>query len=353
MVTDLSILLKQQGWNVMVICISARKGKFLDVLTNADVQVVECRLKKPLFSIHLARLLRIHNIDIVHSHVAFSMPWQVLGSRLSGVTNIIFTQQNEYQNWSNSWVRKIRYKLYFLFFFRFISSYSCVSFSVRRSLSLLTGVAENKFSVIPNAVDLKAFMPNENLRKHNRALMHISETTKLVGTVARFAPQKGHKVLLAAFAALIEKVPDAKLLLIGSGDLEQPLREQSRKLGIEGQVIFYGNTLEINAMLNAMDVFILSSWWEGFGICLIEAMAVGLPIVTTRVAGVCNFIPSAEIFRVVEPGDAEGMTEQLIYLSKRTIESTERIRQIQLAGDNFRMESIAAQYVALYNLKRK
>jgi len=351
MVSDLSLSLREKGWYVLVVCISHRKGKFLDQLLANGVQVEECSIKKSFFAFRFAQLLRQNKVEVVHSHVAFSMPWQVMGSRMAGITNIIFTQQNEYQNWSNNWIRRIRYKLYFVLFFRFISSYTCVSFSVRKSLSPLTGVPENNFLVIPNAVDLKAFVSDENLRKQQRAAMDISPNTKLVGIVARFAPQKGHNILLEAFATVTRRVPDVRLLLIGSGDLEQSLRTQSKTLGIENQVIFFGNTLEINAMLNAMDVFILSSWWEGFGICLIEAMAVGLPIVTTRVAGVCNFIPPGEIFRVVEPGDAEAMSEQLISLLEKPVEREQRTRQIQSAKDNFRMENIVAQYVILYNKK--
>lgn len=348
MVSDLSLNLREKGWYVLVVCISHRKGKFLDQLLSKGVQVEECSIKKSFFAFRFAQLLRQHSIEVLHSHVAFSMPWQVLGSRMAGVANVIFTQQNEYQNWSNHWGRGIRYKLYFFLFFRFITTYTCVSFSVRKSLSLLTGKRESDFVVIPNAVDLKAYAPDESLRKQQRAAMNISDDIRLVGMVARFAPQKGHEVLLEAFALVLKKMPQAKLLLIGSGDLESSLRAKCALLGIERHVIFYGNTLEINAMLNAMDVFVLSSWWEGFGICLIEAMAVGLPLVTTRVAGVCNFISPGENFRVVEPGDHEAMSEQLIALLSTSLHEEARTRQIKLAEDNFKMERIVEQYLALY-----
>lgn len=353
MVSDLSLNLVEKRWYVLVVCISHRNGKFLDQLLANGVQVEECSIKKNFFAFRFAQLLRQHNVEIVHSHVAFSMPWQVLGSRMAGITNIIFTQQNEYQNWSNHWGRRIRYKIYFLLFFRFITAYTCVSFSVRKSLSRLTGKGESDFMVIPNAVDLNAFAPDESLRRRQRVALNISDNTKLVGMVARLAPQKGHEALLEAFAELIKKVPQAKLILIGSGDLEASLRAKSTSLGIKDNVIFYGNTLAINSMLNAMDVFILSSWWEGFGICLIEAMAVGLPIVTTRVAGVCNFIPAGEIFRVVDPGDVKAMSEQLFSLLEKPVEREDRIRQIKSAEDNFRMENIVAQYLTLYNNKGK
>lgn len=348
MVSDLSLNLRGKGWHVLVICISHRKGKFLDQLISGGVEVVECSIKKGFFIFRLAGLLRKYNVEVVHSHVAFSMPWQVMGSRLAGVKKIFFTQQNEYQNWSNHWGRGIRYKMYFFLFFRLITKYTCVSYSVRKSLSLLTGKEEHDFIVIPNAVDLSAFKPDEVLRRRQREELRISDNDKLVGMVARFAPQKGHEILLEAFARVLKKIPSAKLLLIGSGDLEPMLRRKSKSLEIESHIIFYGNTLEINAMLNSMDVFALSSLWEGFGICLIEAMAVGLPLVTTRVAGVCNFITPSENFRVVEPADPEALSEQMVSLLELPVNPETRNRQIKSAEDNFKMENIVGQYLVLY-----
>lgn len=348
MVSALSISLRAKGWFVLVVCIGHKKGKFLNRLLTNDIKVEECSVKKILFTFRFAQLLRQFRIEVVHSHVAFSMPWQVLGCKMAGVPRIVFTQQNEYQNWANHWIRRLRYRMYFAIFFRFISVYTCVSFSVRKSLSILVGVREAKFVVIPNAVDLTSFFRDEGIRDRQRALLNIKEGTQLVGTVARFAPQKGHEVLFQAFQMVVRGIPDATLILIGSGELEQSLRAQCTSLGIESSVIFYGNTLEINSLLNAIDVFVLSSWWEGFGICLIEAMAVGLPIITTKVAGVCNFVPSSSMFRVVEAGDVDAIHDQLISVLKTQITNEDRIQQIKSVAERFQLEDVVKHYTSLY-----
>ena len=107
----------------------------------------------------------------------------------------------------------------------------------------------------------------------------------MVGSIGRLNEQKGHRYLLEAAARVLAAVPAARVLIVGDGDLEAPLREQARALGIADRVVFAGHRDDIPALLGAVDVFCISSTYEGTPLTLFEAMAAGKAIVSTAVDG--------------------------------------------------------------------
>ncbi|WP_062201933.1 glycosyltransferase [Demequina salsinemoris] len=130
--------------------------------------------------------------------------------------------------------------------------------------------------------------------------------------VARLAYQKGHDVLLRAFALAAEDLDGARLLLVGSGPAEQDLKALARELRIEDRVEFAGYVSEPAPLLASADCFVLASRWEGFGVALVEALQFGLPVLATD----CQFGPSdvitdAELGEVVASEDPGALAEGL------------------------------------------
>lgn len=132
------------------------------------------------------------------------------------------------------------------------------------------------FQVIKNGIRTEHFTWNERTRQMIRREFGF-EDHLVVGNVARFVQQKNHGFLVQIFYELQMIRPDARLLLLGQGPLEAQVRAQVRELGIEDKVIFAGIRSDVNAVMQAMDVFILPSIFEGLGIVNIEAQAAGLP----------------------------------------------------------------------------
>jgi glycosyltransferase involved in cell wall biosynthesis len=284
-VTDWCLYLKaKKEWQPVVICILKRNGPFLQILEVNDIEVVECKLSQRGFVLKLRELLIRLNPDVVHSQVAFSMPWQVLGILLSGSRRIIFTQHNEYQNW-NPLGARLRLKLYFALFFRFIDYYTCVSEKVRDSLCALSGKSKRLFFIIPNSVNIDLFFPDVAERKRQRELLKLDDTTFVAGVIARFSLQKGHKYLIDAILLLRERKVEGKILLVGVGNLETEIRELVELHGLQDYVTFYGQALAVHKVLQTLDCFILPSLWEGMPLALLEAMASGIPVIATDVAG--------------------------------------------------------------------
>lgn len=132
------------------------------------------------------------------------------------------------------------------------------------------------FVIIPNCIDVSKFEYNEQMRKVWREKLHLNGKF-VVGHVGRFTYQKNHKLLINIFAEIYKHCQDSALLLIGEGELLQEVKEQVKSLGIESSVIFYGSADNVGELMQAMDVFVLPSVYEGLGIVAIEAQAAGIP----------------------------------------------------------------------------
>lgn len=158
---------------------------------------------------------------------------------------------------------------------------------------------KHSFTVLNNAIDAEKFSFCAETREQVRAEFGIKDSTLLLGHVGRFSPQKNHRFLLEVFHTLQQMRSDSKLLLVGGGELEATLREKCRDLGIQDQVLFTGIRSDVHRILQAMDVFLLPSLYEGLCVVAIEAQAAGLPCVISdsvskecvRTNGLVSFFP--------------------------------------------------------------
>lgn len=145
------------------------------------------------------------------------------------------------------------------------------------------GIPRDRVSVIPGGRDLTPFLDPDPTGL--AAELGVATEGPIVGTVGRMVPRKGHRDLLDAWEIVLETHPDAHLLLVGDGPEMGNLKARAEAAGIAGSVSFPGIRTETPELLALMDVFAFPSHWEGLPGALIEAMAAGVPIVATDVAG--------------------------------------------------------------------
>ena len=138
--------------------------------------------------------------------------------------------------------------------------------------------------LIPNGVPTDEYAPDPNKRAQWRQAHGIEPHATVLTHVGRFAPPKNHALLIEAFAQTRADTP-LYLLLVGGGELENAVREQVAALGLQGRVRFLGVRADVADILRASDVFVLSSRVEGNPMSVMEAMAAGLPVVSTAVGG--------------------------------------------------------------------
>ena len=157
-----------------------------------------------------------------------------------------------------------------------------------------------KVIVVPNGVDLDKYGFNKEIREKIRQELNI-ESNIVIGNVGRFVTQKNHKKLIEVFAEIVKKEPKAVLVLAGIGELMEQAKAQVRELGIEDKVKFLGFRNDVNDIIQAMDIFLMPSLYEGFPVTGVEAQASGLPCVfsdtITRQAAILDeteYIPLEE-----------------------------------------------------------
>jgi len=157
--------------------------------------------------------------------------------------------------------------------------------------------------LIPNGIPTDEYAPNPDTRAQWRQAHGIEPRATVVTHIGRFAVQKNHALLVEAFAQVHSDAP-LYLLLVGAGELEDAVREQVAGLGLASRVRFLGVRADVADILRASDVFVLSSRWEGNPMSVMEAMAAGLPVVSTAVGGVPELVQEGVTGLLVPSEDA-------------------------------------------------
>lgn len=141
----------------------------------------------------------------------------------------------------------------------------------------------NKILVVNNSVDTDIFYPSAEIREKVRKDFGFGDDTVVIGHVARICEAKNQAFLLKAFAEALKIQPNARLLFVGDGELREQIHKVADELNLNDAVVFTGERDDVATLLNAMDVFVLPSLAEGFGICVIEAQACNVPCVVSDV----------------------------------------------------------------------
>ncbi|MDQ4091287.1 MAG: glycosyltransferase family 4 protein [Actinomycetota bacterium] len=167
--------------------------------------------------------------------------------------------------------------------------------------------------------------------------------------VAALRPEKGHDVLLAAFTRLRQAAPDARLVLVGQGVMEEPLRAQAAASGDTANIDFLGAVDDIWEHLARADIFAIASRAEAFGIAIAEAMAAGLPVVAPDVGAISELVTPGVTGELFPAGDAEAMGEHLV----RLVTSTDRRQAMSdaalAAAQPLRIENAVERYFDVYD----
>jgi len=202
--------------------------------------------------------------------------------------------------------------------------YSC-SNAVTRFLLQDIGIKKGRVATIPNGIEVDSYSTKINRKKKLKEL-GLDGGLKVVGTVCRlYEPKKGMKVLLEATKE-IQKEIDFQLLIVGRGKDEIKLKKIAEDLDIKA--FFLGERNDVSDILQVIDVFVLSSLYEGFPVVVLEAMAAGLPVVATRVGGLTEAVLDGKTGFLVEPGNPDKLAEKI----KELLENDEMRKKFGEAG---------------------
>lgn len=168
--------------------------------------------------------------------------------------------------------------------------------------------------VIPYGIDTKKF--SQNQKGHEFRKKWNCENSRIILSVGRLNYQKGFHNLLLAMPAIIKHFPDTKLVVVGEGEQEAYLKSLAKLKGVASSVVFTGglSQADIPAAYAACDVFVLPSLFESFGISLIEAQAMGKPVVCTRTGGAPEAVLEGKTGLIVEPTDVKQLESAVLHL---------------------------------------
>lgn len=181
-----------------------------------------------------------------------------------------------------------------------------VSESVKAALVERSGLPEDLFVVIPCGVPRAS--------DEDKSLVLKSGKVPVVGTAGPLEAVKGFPFFLAAAAHVLGTHRDVEFLIAGAGPEETSLRKLARTLGIHEHVTFVPNLLDFSDALSAMDIFCLPSLQQGIGTIMLEAMAMGRPVIATSVGGVFNVVRDNQTGLLVPPSDSVRLAERIIEL---------------------------------------
>ncbi|UQS91164.1 glycosyltransferase [Pseudomonas chlororaphis subsp. piscium] len=171
-----------------------------------------------------------------------------------------------------------------------------------------------RIQTLYNRIDVEALQATQLPKAEARRELGLSSSAWIVGNVGRLHPDKDQATLLRGFAAALPGLPrESQLAILGSGRLEQNLKDLSRELGIADRVLFLGQVTEARRYFRAFDAFALSSDHEPFGMVLLEAMAAGVPLLATACGGAKEVVEGVGILFPL--GDAEHMAQGLQHLA--------------------------------------
>jgi len=285
--------LDPERFDLLVVC--SDDGPLAADLEQAGLRVERVpmtRTVNPGAMVRLAGLMRRHPSQIVHYHGTRAGLAAAPAAALMGVPGLYTVHGWSFHS-RGSRLQEDAARSIEQVIARMSRRVICVSHADRHT-GLSAGILQGPASaVIPNGIDPERFSPQPQVRAHMRQELGVRPEEALFGLFGRLTRQKGQRTFLLAARRVLDRFGHARFVLVGDGEDRPMLEALKAELGLGDRVIFTGFRPDVPELLNALDAFVLPSLWEGLPIALLEAMAVGVPVIASSVDG------SAE---VIQPG---------------------------------------------------
>lgn len=274
---------------------SMEKGYFDDEIQSLGGHIFHIEPRFPhiiRYWQNVRKCVSENGYDIVHRHTGSAMGYlELRAARRGGATHLILHSHNPRAG--KPWAHYIA---------NYLFKTDCIRLACSKAAGSFLFGKDTDYKVIPNAIDLSRFKISLSRRQETRKMLGIGDDEMLLGHIGRFAEQKNHRFLITVFSDLCKTNSRMKLICLGQGELESEIRFLAKKLLVENKVIFMGQRDDVVPLLEAMDVFVFPSLYEGLGIVAIEAQAMGLPVIASvhvptevDLTGLCSFLELGNI----------------------------------------------------------
>jgi glycosyltransferase involved in cell wall biosynthesis len=294
------------------------------------------------------RLLRKERFDLVHTHTSKAGILGRIAARLAGVPHIVHTPHGQA---FNGYAGRVLTGV-FVLLERWAATFTdriigLTDQEIRDNLERRIGEPE-QFVSIPSGIDLKRFEECERQARDVKASLGLLPSARLIGSIGRLDPIKGHAYLLDAFVMLAPRFPDLHLLLVGDGELLPQLKMRVRQSGLAGRVLFLGWREDVPDLLHALSLFVFPSLSEGMGRALVEAMAAGVPIVATRASSIPEVLAEGEAGYLVEPANAPSLAAGIETVLRDPDLQCRLAKAARVRARNYSVEAMLRKIEAVY-----
>ena len=302
------------------------------------------------FDVHaawqLAKVFRDVQPDVVHAHdpMAISLTAMALQMRNGLATPPLVVA-----------ARRVDFHLKRHAFSRWKHSHVHVFIAASRVIASILvddGIPRDRIEVVHDGVNIGLVDKQPVVDAHST--FWLPHGAPLIGNVAALAAHKGQKHLVAAAKIVVRAVPDARVLIVGEGELREALERQIKELALERHVLLTGFRPDAIGLLKSFDIFVLSSVTEGLGSAVLEAMAANRPVVATRAGGIPEAVVDGTTGVLVPPADPEALAEAIVGLLK----DPARREQLAAAGRGrvaaeFSVDKMVQRTLAVYESRSR
>jgi glycosyltransferase involved in cell wall biosynthesis len=328
---------------ILLVCSSKSKARnYVQRATELGVETLALDWNSCHAADRFIRWLRYNKIDLCHVHAGIFWEGQgtVAMAKGCGVPLVIRTEHLPFV--CTDQTEHARY----IEIMRKVDKIVCVSNEVRDSF-LRAGLSPKLVTVIRNGTPMR---PLRSDRDQIRSSLGFGPGEKILLTVARYTEQKDYATLLDAVPTVLAWEPQARFIWVGTGPLEKAISEAVYQKHLNPNVRLLGERRDVPDLMLAADAFVLPSRFEGLPLVVLEAMAVGLPVVATRVCGTAEAVRHRVTGLLVEPAQSAAFASALIeVLMKPEWASQMGVRGRARAKQSFSADRMARETLALYN----
>jgi glycosyltransferase involved in cell wall biosynthesis len=309
---------------------------------EADLPIFSLRMRNEFDLMAILRLaikMRRNRCLLAHFHDAHSVAVGSIAASLAKVPIRIISRRVDFPLRRNFFTKRKYTKN--------VDAIIAISEGVKEVL-IKGGIRADSIEIVPSGIDFSIY-EKASSSDYLRREFSFAPDDYLVGIVAHLADHKGHKYLIQATKILKEYTDKIKVIIVGEGPLRWKLSKQAQDLKIKDIVFFLGFREDIPQILSSLDLFVLSSYLEGLGSSLLDAMACRLPVVATRIGGIPEVVLHRETGLLVPPRNSFSLAKAILKLYKdRALASRLGNRGYEVVRQKFSVETMAEKIIDVY-----
>ena len=348
LLTNQAIHLKKRGWEIVIISMTIAVGR-VKILNDNGVKVYALNNSRSWKGVpgtfrKAFSIIRKYQPSIVHSH---TYPANIFSRFLKLFMLRDFKLVNTIHNVNEGGIS--RYLFYRITKF-LPSKVTAISKDAAAKHLKHKATSQNKLTVILNGIHTDDYAPNPQIRKRLRNELVLNDNFVWLAA-GRLYEQKDYSNLLSAFKKHLQHYPDSVVLIAGQGPLHRMLESKISEMELDEKVKLLGARDDVPELMSASDAYVMSSAWEGLPMALLEASAMQLPVVSTRVGSVPYIVKNGESGFLCEAKDSDQLEHAMTKLQSKTKEERKQlgVNARSHVVRTFEMERIIDQWEELYS----